>query len=648
MMSNLTTSIEKLSRLQKQLIVMVVDVFSLLLAIWLAYVLRLGTLFVPNEQQLFLFFLVPLIAIPVFIKMGLYRSVIRYVGEYILWTIMTAITIVMVTWSALAFFLELTGIEGLPRSIPILFWLLAAVFVPGSRFGARWLLWNPLKKRFSGRQILIYGAGTAGCQIATTLRQGRDLFPAGFLDDDTSLQGKDIAGLRVYSPTSLPVLIERFGIKDVIVSVPAASKKRQSEIVTFLEEYKVKVRILPAITDIANGKHLVNMLRSVEISDLLGRDTIPASPELLEQCINRKNVLVTGAGGSIGSELCRQIVRLNPYKIILFDISEYCLYKTEKDLLEICQRRNINCQIVARLGSVQNKQSVLSILEHHNVHTLYHAAAYKHVPLVEDNPVEGIENNVFGTLNTALAAKEAKVERFVLVSTDKAVRPTNVMGASKRLAELCIQALAENDTKTIFSMVRFGNVLGSSGSVVPLFQKQIKDGGPITVTHPDIIRYFMTIPEASQLVIQAGAMSTGGDVFLLDMGEPVKIVELAKHMIRLSGLEVKDDENPDGDISIEFTGLRPGEKLYEELLIDSQAKPTAHPRIYHAHEKKLSWKKMQQVLVELKQFCDDKNKKAIYKVLEQTVSGYSHPESEKTVIDNVIKIPLDDSKRTQY
>ncbi|MGV6810307.1 MAG: polysaccharide biosynthesis protein [bacterium] len=623
----LARRLEQLPRRSKQLLTIAVDISILWLAVWFAYVLRLGEFFVPNAQQWLLFLLVPMIALPVFIKSGLYRSVIRYVSEYVVWTIVQAITLVTVLWTAFAFFLELTGGEGLPRSVPIVFGLLAIVWVAGSRFLARWLLWLPLKKRFSGRQILIYGAGLAGQQIATTLRQGHDFFPAGFLDDDPHLQDKDIAGLRVYSPSALPVLIERFGIQTVLVTLPSASQQRQREIVSFLDQYKLNVRILPALTDIANGKHLVNMLREVEISDLLGRESITADEHLLQHCIRDKTVMVTGAGGSIGAELCRQIIQQQPKTIILYDWSEYFLYRIEQQLQHLKAQQGVCCEIIACLGNVQDKTRLLEVMRQQRIHTLYHAAAYKHVPLVESNMIAGVENNVFGTLTTAQTAQQCGIDHVVLISTDKAVRPTNVMGATKRIAELCIQALAAQSTHTIFCMVRFGNVLGSSGSVVPLFQQQIRAGGPVTVTHPEVIRYFMTIPEASQLVIQAGAMSKGGDVFLLDMGEPVKIVDLARHMIRLSGLEVKDEYHPAGDIAIEFTGLRPGEKLYEELLIDSAAQATAHPRIFHAREKCLSHASMQRLLEQLRQACQQRETQTLYALLEKHVSGYYPPES---------------------
>jgi len=623
--------LEQLPRRYKQLLTIIVDTSILWLAVWFAYVLRLGEFFIPNAQQWLLFLFVPMIALPVFIKSGLYRSVIRYVSEYVVWTIAQAITIITVLWTAVAFFLELTGGEGLPRSVPILFWLLAVVWVAGSRFLARWLLWLPLKKRFSGRQILIYGAGLAGQQIATTLRQGRDLFPAGFLDDDPHLQDKDISGLRVYSPAALPLLIERFGIQTVLVTLPSASQQRQREIVSFLDQYKLKVRILPALTDIANGKHLVNMLREVDISDLLGRESINADEHLLKHCIRDKTVMVTGAGGSIGAELCRQIIQQKPKTIILYDWSEYFLYQIEQNLQMIKAQQGLYCDIIACLGNVQDKTRLLEVMQQQRIHTLYHAAAYKHVPLVENNIIAGVENNIFGTFATAQTAQQCGVDHVVLISTDKAVRPTNVMGATKRIAELCIQALAEQSDHTIFCMVRFGNVLGSSGSVVPLFQRQIRAGGPVTVTHPEVIRYFMTIPEASQLVIQAGAMSKGGDVFLLDMGEPVKIIDLARHMIRLSGLEVKDEHHPDGDIAITFTGLRPGEKLYEELLIDSAAQATAHPRIFQAREKHLSWSQMQRLLEQLRYACQQRQTHKLYELLEKHVSGYHPPEAANQV-----------------
>lgn len=574
-----------LTRAHKQILMLSADIAILLLAVWGSYALRLGHAFIPNEKQVLLMAAAPALAIPVFIRIGLYRSVIRYVGEQALWTVMKGMTIAALLWSVLAFMTQMTGGSGVPRSVPFIYWLLGGVMVGGARFAARWLLWVPLRERYSGRQVLVYGAGDAGRQLVASLRQGQEFFPAGFIDDDRSLHGKDVAGLRVYAPNMLDRLIEQFQIHDVIVTLPSASAARRRAVVEFLEQHPVKVRILPAMTDLASGRHLVNMVREVDISDLLGRDPVTPMPELLSRCITDKVVMVTGAGGSIGSELCRQIARQRPAKLVLLDISEHALYQIERQLKMLC-----DVSLVASLGSVCDRALIGRILAGHGVHTIYHAAAYKHVPIVEANLVEGVRNNLTGTRVIAELALAAGVETFVLISTDKAVRPTSVMGATKRCAELvmmqCARLAQEKGLNQRFCAVRFGNVLGSSGSVIPLFKEQISRGGTVTVTHPDVTRYFMSVHEAVELVIQAGSMAKGGEIFLLDMGEPIKIVSLARNMIRLAGCTLRSAENPDGTIEIVYTGLRPGEKLYEELLIDSgSARGTLHPKIMQVEER---------------------------------------------------------------
>lgn len=573
-----------LERPVKQALMLAADIVLLTGSAWLAYCLRFGTWFVPSQAQALLMLAAPLLAIPVFVRMGLYRAVIRYLGEQMLWAVVKSVIIVALLWASLAFMTQMTGAAGVPRSVPVLYGLLALVMVAGSRFTARWLLWLPLHRHYSGRQVLIYGAGGAGRQLAASLRQGRELFPAGFLDDATALHGKDIDGLRVYPPDQLAILIERFNIHDVIVTMPSESSARRREVVTFLEEHRVRVRILPALADVANGRHLVNMVREVDIGDLLGRDPVAADPALLGYCITGKCVMVSGAGGSIGTELCKQIAALAPGRMVLLEASEHALYQIDRTLRAI-----VGCDIIACLGSTTNHELVARLLADNQVQTIYHAAAHKHVPLVEANVQEGVRNNVLGTCVLAQAAFDAGVGSFVLISTDKAVRPTNVMGATKRWAELVIQDFAaqsgKKETGQCFCAVRFGNVLGSSGSVIPLFREQIAQGGPVTVTHAEVTRYFMSIHEAVQLVIQAGSMAAGGEIFLLDMGEPVKIIDLARKMIRLTGHTVRDDENPGGDIDIVLTGLRAGEKLHEELLIASgNAEGTRHPKIMKADE----------------------------------------------------------------
>lgn len=585
----LTTRLVELPRLWKQGLMLLADSAVLLLAIWAAYSLRLGEFFLPNQQQVILMIAAPVLAFPVFVKFGLYRSVIRYLGEQALWAVIRAMALAALLWTVLAFMTEMTGREGVPRTVPLFYWMLGVTGVGMVRFGARWLL-VPVRRPRSGQQVLIYGAGDAGRQLATSLLQGREFFPAGFLDDDATLHGKDVAGQRVYPPSQLPALIARFGVSEVIVSLPPTAHERRKEVVKFLEQYPVRVRILPALSDIASGRYLVSLLREVDIADVLGRDAVAADAALLGRNITGRNVLVTGAGGSIGSELCRQIARLGAAKLILLDQSEPALYQIDREI-----RSFADCPVIACLGSVTDAALVQKVLAEHAVQTVYHAAAHKHVPLVEANVLEGVRNNVQGARVLAQAALDSDVETLVMISTDKAVRPTNVMGATKRWAELVLLRAAQQATQQVaqqikargkhFCAVRFGNVLGSSGSVIPLFREQIAQGGPVTLTHPEVTRYFMSTQEAVELVIQAGSLAQGGEVFLLDMGEPVRILDLARNMIRLAGHSVRDAGNPQGDIEIAITGLRPGEKLYEELLIaSSDARTTSHPKIMLATE----------------------------------------------------------------
>lgn len=591
--------ITTLPRTLKQALMLAADIFLLLFTSWCAYSLRLGEWLIPNQLQMFLIVSAPILAIPIFIKFGLYRSVIRYMGEYALWATVKAMTLAVAMWTFFAFLVAATGHSGFPRSVPLFYWLLSVLLIGGSRFFIRWLLWLPMRGQFSGRQVLIYGAGAAGRQLVTSLQQGRDLLPAGFIDDDRRLHGTDIGGVRVYAPSDIPRLLDHFDIHDIIVTLSASSGARRKHIVTSLEKYRVKVRILPALADIANGRHLVSMVREVDIGDLLGRDPVQAEPELLTKCITNKIVLVSGAGGSIGSEICHQIAALAPQKLILLEASEHALYQIERSL-----SRYQTTIITPCLGSVEDQNLLRDLFDGEEIDTVYHAAAHKHVPLVEANVIEGAHNNVFGTYHLANIALNSGVDTFVLISTDKAVRPTNVMGATKRWAELVVQDCAarakQAGTGQRFCAVRFGNVLGSSGSVIPLFKEQIAQGGPVTVTHAEVTRYFMSIHEAVELVIQAGSMAEGGEIFLLDMGDPVKIIDLAANMIRLAGHEVRDAEHPDGDIEIAVTGLRPGEKLYEELLIaHSNAQSTSHPKIMCAAEPALSSDALHAILTQL-------------------------------------------------
>lgn len=582
--ASLIGKLTDLPRGGKQLLMLACDFALLLLAAWGAFALRLGLERPLSAAQWGLIAAAPVLALPAFVRLGLYRSVIRYMGEQALWAIVKAMAAAALLWAVLAFMLQATGVMGMPRSVPLFYALLGLPLVAAARFAARWLLWLPVRAQYQGRQVLIYGAGRAGRQLAASLRAGRDMFPAGFLDDEVSLQGQDVDGLRVYAPQRLPELMERYGIHDVIVTMPGVSHLRRRQVVQFLEGHGVRVRILPAVTDLASGRHLVSMVREVDIGDLLGRDPVPADPTLLAQCVAGKVVLVSGAGGSIGSELCRQLVTLAPRKLVLLERSEHALYQIERELA-----RRSAAPLVACLGSVTDAPLVARLLAEHGVQTIYHAAACKHVPLVEANEVEGAANNVLGTQVLGQAALQAGVETFVLISTDKAVRPSSVMGATKRWAEWLMLRWAQQARQLgrgqRFCAVRFGNVLGSSGSVIPLFKEQIAQGGPVTVTHPEMTRYFMSIHEAVELVIQAGSLAQGGEIFLLDMGEPVRIMDLARNMVRLAGLQLRDGDHPDGDIEIAIVGMRPGEKLHEELMHDwAQAGETAHPKIRRVRE----------------------------------------------------------------
>jgi FlaA1/EpsC-like NDP-sugar epimerase len=655
-----------LPRQKKAFILIGADVLFAMFALWTALSLRWGELYIPKHDEWYLFAATPVIAVPIFIKLGLYRAIIRYIEVRALWTIIQATTLYALVF---AFVLYESGIKGIPRTVLPLNWLNMMLLVGGSRFFARWWLGEVYLNLVGGRgvkshskkNVVIYGAGNAGVQLASALGYGREFRPVAFIDDDELLHKQKVNGLRIYPLSSLRYLIERHQVSDVLLAMPSANRARKSEIIGLLEPFAVHVMSMPGLSEIAQGKVTVDALQEVDIADLLGRDAVAPDQLLLHANIAGKVVMVTGAGGSIGAELCRQIILLQPSSLILFEISEFALYAIEKELQHLltkrcagslladgihtvpgdrraCSRQASDIhtvpgdikkakeiKLIPVLGSVANANRCEKICKTFKVQTIYHAAAYKHVPMVERNPGEAIWNNVFGTLRTAQAAIKADVETFVLISTDKAVRPTNTMGATKRFAELILQALSLNDannSKIRFTMVRFGNVLGSSGSVVPLFKEQIARGGPVTVTDERIIRYFMTIPEAAQLVIQAGAMGQGGDVFVLDMGEPIRIVDLAKRMIHLSGLEIKDAEHPGGDIEISFTGLRPGEKLYEELLIGDNVSKTGHARIMRAQEQVISWIELEKMLMTLEQAAKDDDFERVRQVLADAVTGF--------------------------
>jgi FlaA1/EpsC-like NDP-sugar epimerase len=635
-----------LSRPQKRLVSVVADIAFLFFALWAAMSIRLGDFYLLTTDTVALSFSVTVTStIIVFVKLGLYRAVIRYLSGHALFAIVVGVTISTLIFLSSSFLLK----APVPRSAPIIYWSLALLFVSGSRMLVRSYTHQLTRKK--NEPVVIYGAGRAGLQLATALSQGADLHPIAYIDDDESKQGSIIQGLRIYSPADLGFLIKKRDPKRILLALGRASKAQRALILRFLEPYPVLVQTVPDMSEVVNGQAKIEEIRDIEIEDLLGRDAVTPDAALLETCITGKSVLVTGAGGSIGSELCRQIIKQKPRRLVLFELSEFGLYSIERELKQAIEKAGHSIELVALLGSVQHKVRMRIIMSTFGVQTVYHAAAYKHVPLVEHNVIEGVRNNVFGTWHTAEAAIEAGVERFVLISTDKAVRPTNVMGATKRMAELVLQGLSKRQSKTLFCMVRFGNVLGSSGSVVPLFREQIRKGGPVTVTHPDIIRYFMTIPEAAQLVIQAGAMGVGGDVFVLDMGEQVKIVDLAYKMIRLMGYDVKDKNNPHGDIEVVFTGLRPGEKLFEELLVGECSEGTAHSRIMKAHELDLPWEKFSLLLDSLDQHCHTFDCHAILDLLLSAPLSFTPKDGvndlvcqrKRPLVKEVKVVPISDS-----
>ena len=598
-------------RVQKKLIVLGVDFFLVTLSYYLAISLSHNKfIYALVESDLPHYLLSVLVTLSIFAALGFYSVVTRYINFRILLSVAAGALISGFTTALISIFLFDTSYL---LSSAVIFIAMLCLFVGGTRVLLRAYFSSRLNTQ--KHKVIIYGAGAAGQQLALSLINGNEYYPVAFLDDDKSLQNSFVQGLKVYAIKELQELVQYFQPKKILLALPSLSKNQRKKIISLIEPVGVPIQTIPGVSDIVDGKMKIDEFQDVEIDDLLGRDSVPPSQKLLQKNIFNKTVMVTGAGGSIGSELCRQIVKLKPQQLLLLEVSEYALYAIEKELKEYIANNQIELKILPFLGTVQNENRLKNILSAFNVDTLYHAAAYKHVPMVEYNVVEGVRNNVFGTLNTAKAAIDAKVETFVLVSTDKAVRPTNVMGATKRMAELVLQGLAKTNTKTRFCMVRFGNVLGSSGSVVPLFKKQIKQGGPVTVTHPDIIRYFMTIPEAAQLVIQAGAMGKGGDVFVLDMGEPVKIADLAKKVISLMGMESKTGKNPNGDIEIKYTGLRPGEKLYEELLIGDNVAGTDHPRIMTADEVFLEWKEIQKIIEHLDKACHNFEHQTIRNIL---------------------------------
>jgi len=620
----LVARILRISRMKKRALALAVDSGLCVATVLTAFYLRLGVWALPVGTQWLSVVASLLFALPIFVSSGLYRAIFRYAG----WPALVAVTRAGVLYGLIySAVFTLGGVSGVPRTIGFIQPMLLFLAVGGSRAIARFWLgggYEALMRLGERKHVLIYGAGSAGRQLAAALANSSEMQVVGFVDDDEALQGSVLSGRTIYSGIDLPGLFERLGVEHVFLALPSASRKRRNEILELIRGTSVEVRTLPGLMDLAHGRVTVDDLRELDIEDLLGRDPIAPDANLMSRNIVGKTVMVTGAGGSIGSELCRQIVALGPNALLLVDNSEVGLYSIHQELeSRIGHGSDLEVRVIPLLASVLDGVRMANILETWRPATVFHAAAYKHVPLVEYNPIDGVRNNVFGTLVAAQTAERHGVENFVLVSTDKAVRPTNIMGATKRLSEMILQSLSDNGGKTCYSMVRFGNVLGSSGSVVPLFRKQIRAGGPITITHEEITRYFMTIPEASQLVIQASAMGSGGEVFVLDMGEPVKIVDLARRMAELSGLSVKDDRHPNGDIEIEIVGLRPGEKLFEELLIGENSSRTSHARIMKANEPFVPWESFRVRLDALNADVEAHDVNSVILALTELVSGYA-------------------------
>ncbi len=610
-------------RSTKRAVVIGVDIVLALTATWLAYSLRLETLHWPVGVEWWAYLLAPIIAIPIFVRFGLYRAIFRYTGLDALMAISWAIGLYGAVFLGV---LLLQVWPAIPRSLGILQPIIFLLLVSTSRALARfWLAGvSGLVRPIHQARLLIYGAGVVGVQTASAMAMARQFILLGFVDDDEAKVGRTINGIPVFSPAQVPAMVTKLAVTDILLAIPSASRDRRNKIIHSMRALPVHTRTLPSLSDLASGRVTVRDFRELDVEDLLGREPVPPQTALVASLLRGRTIMVTGAGGSIGSELCRQILQERPSRLLMLDHSEYGLYTLHRELEALCAAKYPEVEIVPLLASVVNRARLDWICTTYRPSTVYHAAAYKHVPMVECNPSEGIINNVFGTLNMAQAARDAQVDSFVLVSTDKAVRPTNLMGASKRMAELVLQTLASQSAPeaTTFSMVRFGNVLGSSGSVVPLFRDQLSRGGPLTITDAEVTRYFMTIPEAVQLVLQAAAMAEGGEVFVLEMGEPVKIIDLARRLVELSGLQVRDAQNPDGDIEFTFIGLRPGEKLYEELLIGDNPSKTSHPRVMKAHEEFMGWPELMAQLKLLEQAAIANDEAAIRAVLRTCVSGF--------------------------
>ena len=608
---------------------MLIDALMVITLIFLAFSIRLGYWYIPTGNIFAIILFSPLLAIPIFFSFGLYRSVIRFIGIKSFWSIGQAVTLYSVLWGLIGY---MSSIQGIPRSVILINWMLGIIVIGGSRIFARWLFNDKsLKSSKDKKNVIIYGTGSAGIELSQSLQLSKEFNHLAYIDNNSSLDSTFINNIKVYAPNRIEYLVKKYHVRDVFLALPSISRKEKNKIISKLTLLSLHVRSIPSLYEMAEGKVRVEDLRDINVKDLLGRDSVVPNENLLRMKIVSKVVLITGAGGSIGSELARQIIFLKPKKIILFEISESALYQIDQELKNY---KISDIKIFPILGSVVHKKKFQDVCDFYRVQTIYHAAAYKHVPLVEYNQSEGVINNSIGTMLAAQAAIASGVETFVLVSTDKAVRPTNTMGASKRIAELVLQALSKTSNSTCFTMVRFGNVLDSSGSVIPLFKKQIRDGGPITVTDKNIVRYFMTIPEAVELVIQAGAMGKGGDVFVLDMGKEVKIYDLAVNMIHLSGLQVLDDKNPDGDIEIKITGLRPGEKLFEELLIGNNISATENKLIMRAEESMIDWKDLKPIINSLWEASSNSDQELVRELIIKIVPNFN-PQSP--IIDLLYK-----------
>lgn len=610
-----------LPRPRKRLILVTMDFVALPALVWLSYCIRFARVFEPSLQQALLILAAPTIAIPIFIRLGLYRSVLRYLPDRAIWTILQAVTLAVLGWVALVFLTFMTGAEGVPRTIPLFYWMGAAAFLAGSRFGIKWLLLGSIDGAYASKRILIYGAGDAGVQLLSALRGSKERQVLGFIGDDPALRGMDIMGLRVYTSDAVGALVSNMGIDEIIISTSALDATERKQVFAKFAHLPVKLRIVPPISDLAGGRYLVNFVRDFDIDDLLGRSEVPANLDLLRAAVKGKVVLVTGAAGSIGSALCRLVSGFSPAALVLLDVNEHGLYEIDREL-----RQTATCRLVPVLGSVAERQFIERVLRDNEVEAIFHCAAYKHVALVEANTLAAVWNNVVGTATLAEAAREAGVANLVLISSDKAVRPASVMGATKRWSELIVRYYGAGQTddgrSRCFSSVRFGNVIGSSGSVVPLFREQIDNGGPVTITHEDMTRYFMSVREAAELIVQASVLSQSGDVLLLEMGEPVRIRDLAQDMIALAGLTVRNAANPDGDIEIVVIGPRPGEKIFEELFYDRDGVTrTAHPKILRGRRLEYADDNILDGLARLKNALAEGNEQAVRHILFEGVEA---------------------------